>query len=117
MAFLRAIGSALLNYFNFRGRANRREFWFWIIFVALVWLGALYVDLNYVGTWLGYMPMEDGAPRPLSQGWLALSLIPTLSVLVRRMHDHDEPGWKALTILPLSYWLIAKGTKGPNRYG
>jgi uncharacterized membrane protein YhaH (DUF805 family) len=63
------------------------------------------------------MPMEDGAPRPLSQGWLALSFIPSLSILVRRMHDHDEPGWKALTILPLSYWLVAKGTKGPNRYG
>ncbi len=33
------------------------------------------------------------------------------------MHDHDEPGWKALIILPLGYWLVAKGDKGPNRYG
>ncbi len=117
MAFLRAIGSAIVNYFNFRGRANRREFWYWLGFVILLWLALLYADLNYVSAWLGYLPMEDGAPRYLSNGWLLFSIIPTVSLLVRRMHDHDEPGWKALIILPLGYWLVAKGDKGPNRYG
>jgi uncharacterized membrane protein YhaH (DUF805 family) len=117
MAFLRAIASAFVNYFNFRGRANRREFWYWLGFVILAWLLLLYVDLNYMAPLLGYMPMEEGVPDYLSNGWLLVAAIPTLSLIVRRMHDHDEPGWKALTILPLSYWLVAKGNKDPNRYG
>jgi len=117
MAFLNAIVSALRNYFNWRGRANRREFWFWLGFAIVVWLGLLYADLNFVPPWLGYMPMEDGAPQPLNLAWLAFCASPTVMLVIRRMHDHDEPGWKALIILPLSYWLVAKGTKGPNRYG
>ena len=117
MAFLQAIASAFVNYFNFRGRSNRREFWYWIGFCLLMWLVLLYVDLNTIAPMLGYMPMEEGVPNYLSDGWLVLIAIPTLSLIVRRMHDHDEPGWKALMILPLSYWLVAKGDKNPNRYG
>lgn len=117
MAFFSAIVSAIRNYINFSGRANRREFWFWTGFAIVVWLALLQADLDIVGPWLGFLPMEDGAPRYLSNGWLLFAALPTLSVLVRRMHDHDEPGWKALILLPLSYWLVAKGTKGPNRYG
>lgn len=117
MAFITAVASAIRNYFNFSGRANRREFWFWAGFALLMWLALLTVDLNWIGPWLGYMPMEDGAPRPLSMAWLGFIAIPSLSILVRRMHDHDEPGWKALIILPLGYWLVAKGIKGANRYG
>ena len=96
MAFLRAIASAFVNYFNFRGRANRREFWYWLGFVILLWLVLLYADLNYIAPMLGYMPMEEGVPNYLSDGWLLIAAIPTLSLIVRRMHDHDEPGWKAL---------------------
>ncbi len=117
MSFIRAIVSGFRNYLNFSGRANRREFWYWIGFAALAWLLLLWVDLNFVGPWQGYLPMEDGAPRPLSWGWLALVVLPTLSVLVRRVHDHNQPGWMALTVLPLPWWLIVRGTKGENRYG
>lgn len=117
MSFFRAIASAIINYFNFRGRAGRTEFWFWVMFAAAVWLLALWLDLTFVPPYLGYMPMEDGAPRPLSLGWLVLCIIPTISIIVRRMHDNDRSGWWALTVLPAIWWLISKGTKGPNRYG
>ena len=117
MAFFNSLFSALVNYFNFSGRANRRQFWFWAGFAALMWLAMLYLDLTIITEYLGFMPMEDGAPRPLSQLWLAFVVVPTASLLVRRVHDHDEPGWKALFVLPLSYYLVAKGTNGPNRFG
>ncbi len=117
MAFVRAILSAIRNSFNFSGRANRREFWFWLIFVVAGYLLTLYLDLTYMGPYFGYLPMEEGAPQPLHWIWLALCAIPTLSLIFRRVQDHDKPGYMALTVVPLAWWLIAKGTKGPNRYG
>ncbi|MEZ5800292.1 MAG: DUF805 domain-containing protein [Nitratireductor sp.] len=60
---------------------------------------------------------EEGVPRYFSNGWLVLNVIPLIGLIVRRVHDHDKPAWMALTVLPLPYWLIAKGTAGPNRYG
>lgn len=119
MKYLRAIGSAIRNAADFSGRANRREFWLWLVFAVLVWILLRQLDLRYVPEYFdtGYLPMEDGAPTYLSNGWLILCILPTVSALVRRVHDHDKPGWMALTIIPLLWWLVAKGTPGPNRYG
>ena len=117
MRFVAAIGSAIRNYARFSGRANRREFWYFAGFVVLVWLLALLADLYVVAPMRGFMPMEDGAGTPVANAWLLLCLVPMVTVTVRRVHDHDRPGWMALTILPLFYWLVARGTRGPNRYG
>jgi uncharacterized membrane protein YhaH (DUF805 family) len=117
MSFLRAIVSAFSHAFDFRGRANRREFWFFVLFAVAVWLGMLLLDLYYLAPLQGFMPMEDGAPSWASDAWSLLCVIPTLSLIVRRVHDHDRSAWLALTVLPLAWWLIAKGTKGPNRFG
>lgn len=119
MQFIRSIGSALRNFANFSGRANRREFWFWLGFVIIVYLLIRYLELNVFTPMAGYLPFEEvpGYLSWTSWGWLILCIIPTLSLIVRRVHDHDKPGWMALTIVPLFWWLVAKGTKGPNRYG
>lgn len=139
MSFLPSIVSALRNCFNFRGRANRREFWYWLAFVVLVYLLIRYFELYYVTGWAGYLPYEEVPQFPawlsdnawlaekltwlpgyltwLSWGWLVICIPPTASLIVRRVHDHDRPGWMALTVVPLAWWLFAKGTRGPNRYG
>lgn len=117
MKFLRAVASGFANAFNFRGRTGRRDFWFWVLFVLLGWLAMLQIDISFVGAWLGYLPGEEGAPQPLNLAFLALCAIPTLSLIIRRVHDHDQPAWKALLVVPLLWWLVAKGTKGPNRFG
>jgi uncharacterized membrane protein YhaH (DUF805 family) len=117
MAFFRAIASAFRNYVNFHGRANRREFWFWLIFVLLIWLLLMIVDLFYVAPMRGFAPFEQGAGLPVSNLWLLICTIPTLSLIARRVHDHGKSAWWALTILPLIWWLFAKGSKKENRYG
>ena len=117
MSFIRAIFSAFRHAFDISGRANRREFWYWLGFVVLGWLAMLQIDVTFVGGWLGYLPGEEGAPQPLNLAFLAICAIPTLTLIARRVHDHDQPAWKALLLIPLPYWLVAKGTKGPNRYG
>ena len=117
MSFLRAIISAIRNYANFSGRSNRREFWYWLAFAILVWGVLLQIDIRYFATYFDYLPFEEGAPRYLSWAWVVFCILPTITLIVRRVHDHDKPGWMALTVLPLVWWLLAKGTKGPNRYG
>ena len=52
-----------------------------------------------------------------------ISLIPSLSVTIRRLHDVNKSGWNLLwliTIIAIPYVLyleIKKGNDGPNNYG
>lgn len=117
MAFFRAIASAFRNYVRFSGRSNRREFWYWFAFVILVWLVLLGVDLAVIAPMRGFAPFEGGAGTWASNAWLLVCVIPTISLIVRRVHDHGYSGWWALTILPLAWWLVGKGTKEENRFG
>jgi uncharacterized membrane protein YhaH (DUF805 family) len=117
MSFFRAVGNAIVHAADFRGRANRRDFWFFLAFAVAGWLAALTFDLFYLAERLGFMPMEEDAPRWASNAWLLLCALPLASLVVRRMHDHDRSGWLALSVIVLPYLLSAKGTKGPNRYG
>lgn len=51
------------------------------------------------------------------------TLLPSLSVGVRRLHNVNHSGWWALLLLtiigaiPLIYWQSSRGTTGPNNYG
>lgn len=117
MAFFKAIWSAFRNYFTIRGRANRREFWFWLAFVVIAWYLLRLADLYYIAPMRGFLPYEEGAGYWASNGFLVLCIIPTITLIVRRMHDHDRSGWWALTVLPAIWWLIAKGDKQENRFG
>jgi len=51
-------------------------------------------------------------------------LIPSVAVLIRRLHDLDRTGWWALFMflpilgtLLLLVFCVMKGTEGPNRFG
>ena len=72
-----------------------------------------------IGTWDG----EENIGL-LSGLFGLISLIPQLSVLVRRFHDRDMSGWWVLlSFVPLigiifivvATWIY--GTPGPNRFG
>ena len=115
MNFVEAIKSAFANYANFNGRASRSEYWWFFLFTLLVNL-ALEVANG---------PMDDpplvGA---LVSAAISLAiLVPSLAVAARRLHDVNRSGWWQLIsltiigIIPLLYWLIKKGTDGPNRFG
>jgi uncharacterized membrane protein YhaH (DUF805 family) len=53
-----------------------------------------------------------------------LTLIPSLALMIRRLHDLNRPAWWVIaTFVPLLnlvlwlYLLFARGTYGPNQYG
>jgi uncharacterized membrane protein YhaH (DUF805 family) len=56
--------------------------------------------------------------------FILATILPLLSVSVRRLHDLDRSGWCVLLdLVPLVGWIIlliwfcTKGTDGPNRFG
>lgn len=80
MSFVEAIQTVLKKYAEFEGRATRSEFWWWMLFYALV-TAALSVfnvvrinEITSVGTLLTGL-------------WSIAVLLPNLAVAVRRLRD------------------------------
>lgn len=103
---------ALKNYFNFSGRAGRREYWTFVLVNLLLGYVILFADRQ---TAIGDVPAAL---------FLLLILIPTLAVSVRRLHDSDLSGWWVLLAaiplvgpLVLIYFKCRTGNKMANRFG
>ena len=71
---------------------------------------------------------NDEVPMIIFGSLLAIyvlgTLIPTLGVTVRRLHDTDRSGWVILTrLIPyvggfiMLFFTVSNGTKGANKYG
>ena len=112
MSFTEAIQTCLQKYATFDGRARRSEYWYWTLASGLAngLIGALFSNegsLNLFGILLS----------------LAL-FIPSLSVLIRRMHDIGKSGWAILIALVplvgavlLLVWECTDSQPGDNAYG
>ena len=117
MGFSEAVKSAFRNYVNFSGRSRRPEYWYFVLFLFLVGIVTGLADFGIFHT-----PESDIGP--FSAIFVLATLIPSLSVAVRRLHDIGRSGWfLLLALIPvigallLIYWLCQPGTPGPNTYG
>jgi len=110
--------AALRKYATFSGRARRREYWNYVLFYLLIYVGLLVIDA-VTGTFS--MESELG----LLSGLFALgTLVPSIAVAVRRLHDTDRSGWWLLLgVIPLVgavvllYFTIQEGDAGHNTFG
>jgi len=122
------------RYAQFSGRSRRKEFWYFTLFVFVVNIVLSLLDsmLGLGGTttrevnraaW-GFSAYY-GTSGGLLSGLFALgTLIPSLALSVRRLHDLNRSGWWILLIfLVLIGWIVllvfylTDGTRGPNRFG
>ena len=124
MSPVEAISSVFRNYVNFSGRAQRSEYWWWVLFIILVSVATQIIDGAVVAPLLGFAMFEDGAGQPLSVMVSLALLIPNVAVGVRRLHDLDRSGWWLLIgliplvgVLVLIYWFAQRGTVGSNAHG
>lgn len=106
------------NYANFQGRARRREYWFFTLFVVLFAIGFAMID------WMIGSFDADSGVGVIEGLWVLGCLIPSLAVLVRRLHDTDRTGWWALlNLLPvvgplvLLVFTLLDSRPGENRFG
>ncbi len=109
---------ALKKYAVFGGRSRRMEYWYFVLFNLVV-----YIVLSLIDTLLGTFNIVQGVG--LLSGIYSLAvLIPTLAVMVRRLHDIDRTGWWILiNLIPLIgtivllVFALTPGTPGSNQYG
>lgn len=146
MTFVQALRTTLIDkLIDFRGRAPRSEYWWFIAFqtfvagiipmVIIVALGDTFTDFDDANT-----PMGDALYIGFDLLYFAI-LFPYVAVSIRRFHDIDLSGWwfialfliwfpidfgveiETLLYLPLIAPVVAlllcvrKGTDGPNRFG
>lgn len=112
------IGAYKNNYANFSGRARRKEYWMFTLFYIIA-----YLVLSFIDGIIGTFSMQTGIG--LLGGLFALaSLLPAISVSVRRLHDTDRSGWWLLLAfipiiggLVLFIFYIMDSTPGENRFG
>src|ERR1700709_962098 len=96
----------LKRFFDFSGRSRRKEFWLWILLVIIVHTVAAILDvqLGLGGSSQTSSEFGDGNMAAsasfhggiLTMVWALITLIPNLSVTVRRLHDVDKSGWVIL---------------------
>jgi len=99
-----AVKTCFKKYFDFKGRARRSEFWWFVLFVVLV--SSVLTFLSGLVPALGYLSAIFG---------LAV-LIPELSALTRRLHDTSHSGWWVVLIAlcALGYYGCFAYILGPN---
>lgn len=96
------------KYATFSGRASRSEYWW----MALISIG-VGVVIEVVGFIASGGDLDLGNEELLGVGdilnyiWSLLTLVPSLAVTVRRLHDTDRSGWWILIgLVPLVGWII-----------
>jgi uncharacterized membrane protein YhaH (DUF805 family) len=106
MQFQEAVKTCFNKYADFKGRASRSEFWWFVLFNAIVNLvaGALSNNLGNVA--------------------LIALLLPYLAVSVRRLHDIGKKWyWILLGLIPilgqlvLVYFYVQKSMPTANEFG
>ncbi|WP_199554850.1 DUF805 domain-containing protein [Sandaracinobacteroides hominis] len=124
----------LRKFATFSGRARRREYWLWQLFIWIIsavlfaWLFAALPD-KVVGTDEFFAMSGNLMEGPTRLPMIVIALVslalflPSLAVSVRRLHDSDKSGWwlllnlLAIGALVLLIFFLIDGTRGPNSYG
>lgn len=104
-----------LDYFKFEGRATRRQFWMFFLFsfiiLLIIHLGVLILPfLKVLFAFCVYI-------------LAVVTIIPNISLVVRRFHDIDLSGWWILIgFIPYISFIVflilaIKGDAKANKYG
>ena len=108
----------LKNYATFSGRARRKEYWIFFLISALISIVLTLLDI-LLGTYS--MKYEAGLFSGL---YSLLILIPSIAVVVRRLHDTDRSGWWILIslipligVIVLFVFMCLDSQPGTNRFG
>ena len=124
MNLLTAINRGIDGFVDFKGRATRSEYWYWVLFYVLADLTFSWLfNFTFVGTvFEGIVGETLDFLIPTFAS--VVLVIPSLAVSMRRLHDTGKSGWLLLLILvPIIGWIILiifyceRGNPKQNRYG
>ena len=116
---------AFKNWNKFNGRANRAEYWYFVLFHTMlnIILNGIILFLIPVGEVSEVQYKISNSIALIGSIFNIVCIIPSLSLSVRRLHDVNKSGWNilwSLTIIGIFYLIylnIIKGSKEDNHYG
>ena len=103
------------KYNTFKGRASRKEYWYFYLFTILVSILTYYIDISI------FRKDPDGTLF-INAFFSLLTLLPSLAAGSRRLHDVNKSGWWQLIsltvvgLIPLIIWMASKPVKKNNKY-
>lgn len=114
VSFGEAINRAVAqNYCNFSGRSSRSEYWWYVLFTAIIGCGVSFIFSGNQTT----MSIISGIVN-------LVLLLPGLGLCVRRLHDTNRSGWWILIgFIPVVGWILLivwfcqDSQRGSNQYG
>ena len=121
MSFQEAVENFFRNYTNSNGRARRKEYWYPVLFIFLINL-----VINALGGIFGAMDIDILVTmcNVLSGIFGIATLLPSIMVAIRRMHDIGKSGWWVLiSFVPCVgmfialYFCCLDSQPGDNQYG
>lgn len=102
----------LKNYVGFQGRASRKEYWMFILITSIIT-----IVLSIVETMVGLDSVLSGI-------YSLATLLPSLAVGARRLHDTGRSGWwQLISLIPLIgaiillIFLCKDSDENENKYG
>ncbi len=102
--------SGIKKYVDFSGRARRKEYWMFILFLMIFYIVAGVLD-TVAGTYI-FSPLVG----------IGLFL-PSISIATRRLHDTGRSGWwQLLSLIPLIGGIVlivflAQDSREGNSFG
>ena len=120
------------NYALFRGRASRTELWYFILYWAIFYIIIIAVEkvlgLDFIN--LKALPFSEYIPLAnlydkvglLTVIYRPLTILPSLAVISRRLHDINRSGWWCLMcvtplVIILIIFLCKKSDESENQFG
>jgi len=115
---------AFTNYLGFSGRAQRKEYWLFMLFYMLLSIVANLIDTQTgLGMW-GLLNLGIWAVMPAGTILILVFLIPSLAVTFRRLHDTGRTAWWLLIVLiplvgaiVLLIFMCLDSNPEENKYG
>ncbi len=109
----------LRKYAEFNGRARRTEYWMYFLFNVIIACVLAFIDRM-----TGLVGQTSIGLGPLYGIYVLATLIPSVAVAVRRLHDTNRSGWWLLIALfPIIGGLVVlvllcqDSQPGENQYG
>ena len=119
MAMLNAVRRAYSHYFTLKGRATRSEYWWFWLYQSLCYIAiaATCIAISVA------LQDNEGLSFILIGIFGTFHIIPSITILVRRLHDSSKSGWWTWLLLLsgpgtlLLFIFTLLPSEGDNKYG
>ena len=97
IGFVPAVKRAFQKYATFSGRASRAEYWWWVlansIIVLIFYVWAMVVIASAAAAQRSSFPPGAIFPMVVLTVWGLATLVPSIAIAIRRLHDAGFSGW------------------------